>query len=120
MRHTIAAVLVILATVPALAHDEYIGLRDPITGGSCCSTARGDGYGDCSILELAPGVLTPVPEGYIIRLTKEQAVKINPRAIRDVEVFVPSERIQPALFNEYRLCMGPTGTLYCFFEPGGM
>jgi hypothetical protein len=120
MRNTIAAVLLIISTMPAFSHDEYIGLRDPITGGSCCTTARGDGYGDCEVLELAPGVLTPVPEGYIINLTKEQAEKINPRSVRAVRVFVPRERIQPALFNEYRLCMGPTGTLYCFFEPGGM
>ncbi len=64
---TLAALL--CSATAAQAHDWYVGKKDPVTKGSCCTTAAQDGYGDCAKLLIEPGVLEPVPEGYRIRLT---------------------------------------------------
>lgn len=117
-----------LLTLAAMAsdarpHDWYSGTHDPVTGGQCCSTAKGDGYGDCHTLDIVPGVLTPEADGYRLRLTLEQARKINPRRNAPVDTLIPWKRIQPAADGKYAVCIPShqyftmKHDFYCFFEP---
>jgi len=119
---TLAALLCL--TTAASAHDWYIGQRDPVTGGSCCTTAASAKSGDCNELLIEPGVLEPVPEGYRIRLTVEQARKLNPLRTMPVDTIVPEERIQESGDGNWHMCIPsyPVGNMkadfFCFFRPG--
>ena len=108
----------------AEAHDWYTKQYDPVTHGWCCNTSNGDGYGDCSQLILEPGVLTGEVGGYRLRLTTEQAQRINPLRSTPVDTFIPEERIQPSKDGNWHVCIPafPNPSLrdfYCFFQPGG-
>lgn len=100
----------------AHSHSWYSGQRDPVTNGNCC------GGSDCAILKLEPGVLTPDGDGYIIRLTLEQARKINPARKTPFEALIKRERIQPSEDGNWHICI-PTDSglvrddFFCFFEP---
>lgn len=121
---TLAALLFL--TTAAEAHDWYIGQRDPVTGGSCCTTSANDRIGDCHELIIEPGVLEPVPEGYRIRLTVEQARRLNPLRTMPVDTIVPEERIQESGDGNWHMCIPsyPTPNMaadfFCFFRPGLM
>lgn len=121
---TLAALLCL--TTAADAHDWYIGQRDPVTGGSCCTTAASAMSGDCNKLAIEPGVLEPVPEGYRIRLTVEQARRLNPLRRLPVDTIVPEERIQDSGDGNFHMCIPayPTPNMqadfFCFFRPGLM
>jgi hypothetical protein len=118
MRLAVAAVLLVLTSGSALAHDWYIGQRDPVTGGSCCTTSANDMIGDCGQLIVTPTNMTSEDAGLWVHLTKEEAVKINPRVVKsNISVFIPWERVQPSHDGNFHICFGPTGTLYCFFMP---
>ena len=107
----------------ANAHDWYIGQRDPVTGGGCCTTTNQDGYGDCAQLILEPGVLTPDVGGFRLRLTEEQAKRIKPIRIGPVDTFVPEERIQMSGDGNWHVCIparrldSMRADFYCFFQP---
>lgn len=110
------------ATLPTLAHDWYTGKHDPVTGGSCCSTSKTDGYGDCHQLVVEAGVLEPVPEGYRLRLTLDQARKINPLREYPVDTLIPEQRIQASEDGNFHLCIPPRPAgfkfdFYCFWAP---
>lgn len=111
---------------PTEAHDWYIGQRDPVTGGSCCTTAASAMSGDCNDLIIEPGVLEPVPEGYRVRLTVEQARRLNPLRTLPVDTIVPEERIQESGDGNWHMCIPsyPTPNMqadfFCFFRPGLM
>jgi hypothetical protein len=121
----ILAALLFSATASS-AHDWYIGQRDPVTGGSCCTTAASAKSGDCNELLIEPGVLEPVPEGYRIRLTVEQARRLNPLRTMPVDTIVPEERIQESGDGNWHMCIPsyPVGNMqadfFCFFRPGLM
>lgn len=122
MRAILAAVLLTATCGPALAHDWYIGKSDPVTGGSCCTTSATDGYGDCAKLIVEPGVLEPVPEGWRLRLTLEQARKINPLRMSPVDTLIPDGRIQASEDGNFHLCIPPRPDglrfdFYCFWQP---
>ena len=122
----LALTLLVLTTSAASAHDWYVGKNDPITGGSCCTTAAQDGYGDCNKLTITPGVLEPVPEGYRIRLTVEQARVLNPLRNHPVDTIVPEERIQESGDGNFHMCIPAypvpqmAADFFCFFRPGLM
>ena len=107
----------------AIAHDSFIGKMDPVTGGSCCTTAQNEGYGDCAVLKVEPGMLTGEDGGYRLRLTAEQASKINPVRGLPVDTFIPQDRIQDSWDGNYRLCIpsrpseAMRADFYCFFAP---
>lgn len=121
---TLAALL--FSATAAQAHDWYVGKRDPVTKGSCCTTAAQDGYGDCNKLLIEPGVLEPVPEGYRIRLTVEQARRLNPLRNHPVDTIVPEERVQDSENGNWHMCIPSypvphmAADFYCFWRPGLM
>lgn len=108
----------------AEAHDWYSKSYDPVTHGWCCNTSNGDGYGDCSQLILEPGVLTGEVGGYRLRLTAEQAQRINPLRREPVDTFIPEERIQPSQDGNWHVCLPASSSttrndFFCFFQPPG-
>ena len=125
LRIALTASIVLLTSQRADAHDWYVGKHDPVTGGSCCTTSATAGYGDCAKLVVEPGVLEPVPEGYRLRLTIDQARKINPLRQTPVDTLIPEERIQDSLDGNFHLCIpahanGLRYDFYCFWRPGSM
>lgn len=114
----VAAFLFLAPIVAALAHDWYTGTHDPVTGGQCC------GGQDCRKLVVEPGVLEPIPEGYRLRLTAEQAKKINPLRNLPVDTIIPESRIQPSEDGNFHVCIpgypspGMRADFYCFWAPG--
>lgn len=120
--------ILLASSIPAFAHDWYVGKNDPVTGGSCCTTAANSQYGDCAVLQIVPGVITGEVNGYRIVLTEEQARKINPLREGAVNILVPWNRVQPSLDGNFHLCIpasapkpsehsGPRGDFYCFWAP---
>jgi hypothetical protein len=113
-------------SLTADAHDWYVGKRDPVTGGGCCTTSATAKWGDCNELLIEPGVLEPVPEGYRIRLTVEQARRLNPLRNTPVDTIVPEERIQESGDGNWHMCIpriqldSMRADFYCFFRPGLM
>lgn len=108
---------------PAKSHDLYVGTTDPVTKGVCCTTSEHAGYGDCDKLDLEPGVLTGEVGGYRLRLTVEQAQRINPLRRTPVDTFIPDARVQPSMDGNYHVCIPATytpgrGDFFCFFQPG--
>jgi hypothetical protein len=110
----------------ARAHDWYVGQRDPVTKGGCCTTSATAKYGDCAELRVEPGVLEPIPEGYRVRLTVEQARKINPLRNLPVDTIVPESRIQDSEDGNFHMCIpaypspNMQADFFCFFRPGSM
>jgi hypothetical protein len=121
MTRLLVVMTVLLCGAPAMAHDGFTGKRDPVTGTSCCTTAANEGYGDCAVLAVAPGMLTGQPDGYRLRLTAEQARRINPLRSLPVDTVIPWNRVQPSWDGNYRLCIPsypfPVSDFYCFWEP---
>lgn len=116
----VAAFVFLAPIVAALAHDPYTGLKDPVTKSSCCGGA------DCGILKVEPGTLTGEPDGYRLRLTEEQARRINPVRSGSVDTLIPWERVQdlPKEWGaDYRLCLPNyrvphmAADFYCFWAP---
>ena len=113
----LVAAFVFLVPVIARAHEWYSGTHDPVTGGGCC------GGHDCAALELEPGMLTGEAEGYRLRLTLEQARRINPQRFEPLDVLIPWGRIQPSPDGNFHLCIPARraswmpADLYCFFAP---
>lgn len=129
----VAAFLFLAPVVAALAHqpvrsmsivvepDPYKDKRDPVTNLLCC------GGEDCEVLKVDPGVLTPVAEGYRLKLTEEQARVINPNRVGDVDTIIPHSRIQPTppeWSGEYRVCIPSKheprvrpADFFCFWAP---
>lgn len=130
LKQTTFAIALSVGLSPALAHDAnahdwYVGQHDPVTGGSCCTTTAKDGYGDCARLQVDPGVLEPLPDGFRLRLTIEQARKINPLRQTPVDTFIPIERVQVSNDGNFHVCIpghqnGLKYDFYCFFMPNSM
>lgn len=124
LRATCLIVSVLLSGQLAFAHDWYVGKRDPITGGGCCTTTNKDGYGDCAQLVIEPGVLTAEPGGFRLRLTEAQARRINPLRVGPVDTFVPEDRIQQSGDGNWHVCIPSRAVshmqadFFCFFQPG--
>ena len=112
----VLAALLMIST-PALAHDWYSGTRDPVTGGGCCGVA------DCAVLKIEPGMLTGEVDGYRLRLTAEQAGRINPARKMPVDTLIVWDRMQPSPDGNFHLCLPtyPTPNMaadyFCFFAP---
>ena len=119
---SILAALLFLPTA-ASAHDWYVGKRDPVTGSSCCTTSATAKYGDCAQLIIEPGVLTGEVDGYRLRLTAEQAQRINPLRTSPVDTIIPWERVQASEDGNYHLCIprfavpNMQADFYCFWAP---
>lgn len=121
MRHRRAAIAALLGGIAvaadARAHEWYSRKTDPIYGYSCC------GGFDCAMLVVKPGVLTAEPEGYRIRLTREETQKINPYSVAPIDALVPWSRVQMSEDGNYHICLmtffrgAPRGGIYCFFAP---
>lgn len=126
-RYSIALAALSLALAsPAQAHSWYHGKTDPVTGGSCCTTSATSQYGDCAVLQVDPGVIEATPDGYRLRLTIEQAQKINPMRLAPVDTFIPYNRIQTSEDGNFHLCIPryPVANMqadfYCFWQPNFM
>lgn len=108
--------IVVLAT-QAHAHSWYSKRSDPVLRNSCC------GGTDCAELLIEPGVLEAVPDGYRIRLTVDQAKRINPYTLLPLDTVVPWDRVQDSEDGKYHLCIPPLTRgfphfgVYCFFAP---
>ena len=117
IRTTITAVIISLAAVfPANAHSWYTQKKDPVTQLGCC------GGSDCATLLIEPGVITPEVDGYRIRLTLEQAQRINRNRLEPLDVLVPWSRVQPSEDGNWHICIPrfqdvTVGNFYCFFAP---
>lgn len=114
-----ALILVFLGvTAVAHAHDHYTGLTDPVTNARCC------GGHDCTILKIESGVLDAEEGGYRIRLTAEQANKINRFRYVPLDTLISWDRIQPSWDSNFHICIPTTGEhlppekqAYCFWAP---
>lgn len=114
-----------MMVAPASAHDWYVGKNDPVTGGSCCTTSANDAYGDCGLLKIEKGMLDAVDEGYRLRMTAEQAQKINPLRKFPVDTLIPWNRVQESGDGNWHVCLPQTpGTtkydFFCFFAPANI
>lgn len=112
----LVAALVFLAPVLAHAHSWYIKRTDPATRLGCC------GGSDCAQLVIEPGMLTAEPDGYRLRLTVDQARRINPGRVDPLDILIPWNRVQEPEDGNFHLCIprwnGVTqGDFYCFFAP---
>ena len=106
----------------ANAHDGYEKRYDPVTGGWCCTTNSGDNYGDCAVLNVEPGVISGEVDGIRLRLTVEQAQRINPLRTAPVDTVIPANRIQPSWDGNWHAClpsspMPDRADVFCFFMP---
>lgn len=120
---TIPITALVLASL-ASAHEDYEKRYDPVTGGWCCTTKNADGYGDCAVLNVEPGVITGEVGGIRLRLTTEQAQRINPLRRSPVDTFIPDKRIQPSWDGNWHAClpaspMPDRADVFCFFMPFG-
>jgi len=120
---SILAVFIAANSDPVRAHDWFVGKNDPVTGGSCCTTAANAKHGDCAMLNVEPGVLTGDELGYRLRLTPEQAGRINPNRKVGVDTIIPWARIQNSEDGNFYVCIPgtPISTMnadfYCFWAP---
>lgn len=104
----------------AYSHEWYSKRMDPVRQTPCC------GGSDCAKLKIDPGVLEATDEGYRVRMTLEQARRINPQRIAPVDTVVPWERIQLSEDGNYHICIpsyevpAMPADFYCFFAPGSI
>ena len=101
---------------PSEAHSWYSARKDPKTQLGCC------GGSDCATLRIEPGVLTAETDGYRIRLTIEQAQRINPNRFEPLDVLIPWQRVQNSEDGNWHICIPrwndiTVGNFYCFFAP---
>lgn len=101
---------------PANAHSWYTQKKDPVTQLGCC------GGSDCATLLIEPGVISAEVDGYRIRLTLEQAQRINRNRLEPLDVLVPWDRVQPSEDGNWHICIPrfedvTVGNFYCFFAP---
>lgn len=119
----VAAFVFLAPVIAAHAHDWYVGKRDPVTGGSCCTTSATATYGDCAQLAVDPGVLSGDVDGYRLRLTEEQARRINPLRQGPVDTVIPWDRVQASHDGNFHLCIpsreapNMAADFYCFWAP---
>lgn len=100
----------------AFAHEWYSKRHDPVTYGACC------GGSDCAKLEIQPGMLTANDDGYRLKLSAEQAAKINPYRYLAVDITIPWDRIQDSEDGNYHICLPMDDgrvrdNFFCFFAP---
>lgn len=113
----VAAFLFVAPIVAALAHQPYTGLKDPVTKSSCCGSA------DCAVFKIEPGMLTGEVDGYRLRLTEEQARRINPVRSGPVDTLIPWDRVQPSWDGNHHLCLPNykvphmAADFYCYWAP---
>lgn len=112
----LVAAFVFLAPVIASAHSWYSDRRDPVTKKGCC------GGTDCAQLVIEPGVFSAEPGGYRVRLTLEQARRINPVRREGIDILIPWERVQDSEDGNFHLCIPRWNGVvrddfYCFFAP---
>ena len=112
----IAGITTLALASPADAHSWYTKKKDPVTNLGCC------GGTDCNTLLIEPGVLSAEVNGYRVRLTLEQAQRINPARRDGVDILIPWERVQPSEDGNWHLCLPrwndvTVGDFYCFFAP---
>jgi hypothetical protein len=119
----LAIALTLLAPViahKALSHDWYTSTSDPKHGWRCC------GFQDCAVLKVEPGMLTGEENGYRLRMTREQASRINPHVTGPVDALITWDRVQPSPDGNWHVCLmtsQPTtagGGVFCFFQPGAI
>jgi hypothetical protein len=112
-----AAVLWLIWVVPGFAHSWYSEKVDPVYKAPCC------GGNDCAMLKIDPGVLSAEEGGYRIRLTPEQANKINRYTLMPLDALVTWDRVQPSEDGNWHICImsysraGERGGIYCLFAP---
>lgn len=110
------AITSLAAVCPANAHSWYSQKKDPVTQLGCC------GGSDCHELLIEPGVLSAEVDGYRIRLTLEQAQRINRNRLEPLDVLIPWDRVQPSDDGNWHICIPrfedvTVGNFYCFFAP---
>jgi hypothetical protein len=113
-------VILFIWTEHAPAHDWYSALKDPTTNKGCC------GGTDCAQVPqemIDSGAVTPVADGFAVRLTWEQARHFNKSTKTAVAEHVPWARVLPDQSKDpngtgYALCI-IGGTIQCFFAPQG-
>lgn len=76
----------LLLSIDVEAHDWYSSTSDPVYQSNCC------GGHDCAPVD--PSWVTPVKEGYHLRMTAAQALTINPGAQSPVDAVIPWSRVQ--------------------------
>lgn len=115
----IAAALVAAFLLPgsAGAHEWFNGFRDPVFGWKCCD---GD---DCDVVEINGQNITAERDGYRVRLTVEEAKKLNPNTNLPVDGLVPWERVIESPTGQFAACPfiyrrdEATAGLWCLFVP---
>jgi hypothetical protein len=113
MLRTLAAMLVLAGT--AQAHEMYTNTKDPVSGYGCC------GGNDCAAIPA--DWIEPTPDGYRLKLTLEQARKVNANAVSAVDAIIPWSRIQPSHDLQFHACLfnsnrsAPYGGVICFWQP---
>ena len=132
----------LLAVGLALAHEPYTGQKDPIyrrdgtmwTQAQSSFTSQADPYqgccsgNDCKPIprDMVSHVIEAVDGGYIVRMTAEEAQRINPHTHKPVDAFIPRERVKqltPEMEIAFHICLwemsrdAPHYGVICFWEP---
>ena len=101
----------------AFAHQWYSDKKDPVYNQSCC------GGTDCGQLVVTPANVTAEERGYRIRLTLEEARRINPYTVSGIDALVEWNRVQPSEDGNWHICLmtyhreNERGGIYCLFAP---
>jgi hypothetical protein len=105
-------------TTPAHSHGWYSQKHDPVTKNACC------GGTDCDLLKITKDNLEAVEEGYILHLTREDILKINPQSyIQKIDSLIIWDRIQPSEDGDWHVCLryyrveAPENGIICMFAP---
>jgi hypothetical protein len=107
------AVLACLIASPAMAHEWYSKMKDPVAG-SCCSGI------DCDMWAIQPGQITP--EGYRIKMTRQQVLMANPEStITHIDQYFPESRMLDSPDGNWHVCPkfhgAPGDGLRCLMRP---
>lgn len=112
----LAMFILALTAHGAHSHEWYSHRQDPVTKHGCC------GGTDCAQLIIGPGTISAEPSGYRVRLSIEEARRINAYRIDALDTIVPWDRVQDSEDGNYHICI-PTQNgrvldeIYCFFAP---
>lgn len=113
MMRTLTLTIALVIAPAAAAHDWFTDRRDPVSDGRCC------GGTDCAeITDLS--VIEETEAGYWVRMSANQARRINKNATAPVNELVPWPRVQPSQSGAFALCISQTSRVLCFFAPNNV
>lgn len=112
-----ALVAAFLLPGQARAHDWYTGYRDPVFDWECCGGA------DCNVIPIDGKNVVAERDGYHVRLSIEEAKRLNPATNLPVDGVVTWDRVIESPTGQFAACPfmirrdAETAGLRCLFVP---